>query len=208
MTFSYGDEKCAAEMLFSYGFIEEHVKYTSELTLDLTVPEDDPLKAAKEFVSETSTVKLYRANQSICWDSSFLWLICINEEDGLDFRVLQKVDGARELRIFWKNADLEDVKLLLEKLRVDPLYEIFQLRAICLLQERLRDQMHQLETKAKASEEYCKEAQIRQSHKLRTLEIELLNDGIRELEDQVSRLLTSLSLQPMTNSGHCLRTRK
>jgi hypothetical protein len=182
-------------MLFSYGFIEDHVDRTSELTLEMTVPEDDPLKTAKEFVSETSTIRLYRTNQSVFWDSNFLWLVCVNEEDGLEFRVLQEIDGTRELRIFLKDTDLENVTLLPEKIEADPLYEVFRLRAICLLQERIRAQMDQLklsETGAKSHQQQCIEAQIQQAHKLRSLEMQLLIDGDREFEEQVSRHLTPL----------------
>lgn len=51
VTISYGDAKSAAEMLFSYGFIEPEKTHTSAMTLTLSVPEDDPLKEAKELVS-------------------------------------------------------------------------------------------------------------------------------------------------------------
>ncbi|KAL8688660.1 MAG: hypothetical protein Q9224_004825, partial [Gallowayella concinna] len=47
VTITYGDEKGACEMLFSYGFIEDTMTSARELFLDLDIPDDDPLKVAK-----------------------------------------------------------------------------------------------------------------------------------------------------------------
>lgn len=41
-------------MLFSYGFIDGDLGYTSALTLGLTIAEDDLLKRAKEAVSSAA----------------------------------------------------------------------------------------------------------------------------------------------------------
>ena len=41
ITITYGDEKGACEMLFSYGFIESSMVSARELFLDLEIPDDD-----------------------------------------------------------------------------------------------------------------------------------------------------------------------
>ncbi|KAI4772218.1 SET domain-containing protein, partial [Aureobasidium sp. EXF-8845] len=41
ITITYGDDKGACEMLFSYGFIEEEMQSARELFLDLSIPGDD-----------------------------------------------------------------------------------------------------------------------------------------------------------------------
>jgi hypothetical protein len=43
ITITYGDDKGACEMLFSYGFIEDEMQSARELFLDLSIPGDDPL---------------------------------------------------------------------------------------------------------------------------------------------------------------------
>ena len=44
---TYGDEKGACEMLFSYGFLEDEMDTAETLFLSLSIPDDDVAKAAK-----------------------------------------------------------------------------------------------------------------------------------------------------------------
>ena len=81
VTITYGDEKGACEMLFSYGFIESTVTSARELFLDLDIPDDDPLKLAKETVATAAPgFRLFLHGDSTDWESDWVWLPCVNEE--------------------------------------------------------------------------------------------------------------------------------
>ena len=146
VTITYGDEKGACEMLFSYGFIEADMKSARELFLDLDIPDDDPLKLAKKAVAQSAPgFRLFLRDDSTDWESSFIWLLCVNEEDGLDFKVLQNNDGERELQASWKDEELADMANLVTLLKLEPLWDVFGLRAITTLQSRVEQQLLRLE---------------------------------------------------------------
>ncbi|KAJ9665329.1 hypothetical protein H2201_004621 [Coniosporium apollinis] len=141
ITITYGDEKGACEMVFSYGFIEDSMTSARELFLDLEIPDDDPLKRAKKFISTSAPgFRLFDKADGISWESDYVWLSCVNEEDGLDFRVLQTTDGNRELKAFWKEEELRGLTQLKDALEADPMWEVFRLRATALVQDRVEAQ--------------------------------------------------------------------
>ena len=147
VTITYGDDKGPCEMLFSYGFIEWPVTSARELFLDLTIPDDDPLKLAKKAVAHSAPgFRLFIHGDSTDWESSFVWLLCVNEEDGLDFKVLQNNDGERELQASWKDDEIIDISNLFTRLRLEPLWDVFELRAIATLQSRVEQQLLRLES--------------------------------------------------------------
>ena len=113
--------------------------------LDLDIPDDDPLRPAKIYVSTAAPgFRVYEKDSTLKWESDFIWLIVVNEEDGLDFRVRQTIDGEREIQSFWKEQELETSKLL-ELLQEDPMWEIFSLRAVVLLQGRVQTQIDSIQ---------------------------------------------------------------
>ena len=75
----------ACEMIFSYGFLEEHASSAREVFLGLSFPSDDPLKMAKiRFAEEAPGVRLYVDEADhIQWESTYIWWACVNHEDGL-----------------------------------------------------------------------------------------------------------------------------
>ena len=146
VTITYGDQKGACEMLFSYGFIESTTKSARELFLDLEIPLDDPLKLAKKAVAHSAPgFRLFVHGDSTDWESSFIWLLCVNEEDGLEFKLLQNVDGERELQASWKGEEIADMSNLVMLLKLEPLWDVFELRAISTLQSRVEQQLLRLE---------------------------------------------------------------
>lgn len=146
VTITYGDEKGACEMLFSYGFIEQTPESARELFLDLDIPDDDPLKLAKKAVAQSAPgFRLFLHGDSTDWESSFIWLLCVNEEDGLEFKLLQNTDGERELQASWKDKDITDMPDLVTLLKLEPLWDVFELRAIITLQSRVERQLLGLE---------------------------------------------------------------
>ena len=80
---------------------------SKELFLDLDIPNDDPLKPAKKAISEVAPgFRLCIQNESISWEGSFVWLICVNEEDGLEFKLLQDKCGETGLQASWKELEI------------------------------------------------------------------------------------------------------
>jgi hypothetical protein len=143
----YGDEKPASEMIFSYGFLEEERTDAKQMVLELDNPDDDPLKLAKQaFCKDPPGIRLSSAAASpeehpTSWDSPFAWWACVNEEDGLDFNVLQLNDGTKELKASWKGENVEDSNHLQRILQADPLWDIFQLRVVVVVLERVEAQL-------------------------------------------------------------------
>lgn len=146
VTISYGSSKHPAEMLFSYGFIDEELN-SRGLTLPIEPFLGDPLGKAKvaAFLGPP-VVRLYCGITGIQYNSPFLYLLCLNEEDGLEFGMFQENDGSTSsLRTFWQSIDVSDATDTFELLIEDhPLRDIFKLRAVSLLENRLQEQLYRL----------------------------------------------------------------
>ncbi|KAF9882186.1 set domain-containing protein [Colletotrichum karsti] len=195
MTISYGDAKSGAEMLFSYGFIDP-ASVADRITLPLAPLEDDPLGKAKLHIFEGApTVEFDRTNGVVGWKSPFAYFMCLNEEDGLDFRVLQDTGGSRELKVFWQEDDVTASTKDFEK-HIDghPIAQIFRLRVVTVLQDLVSGQLERLATgmslddlDASLSEGglICG-ACINAAATLREQETSLLEAAMKSLEDQVS----------------------
>jgi len=143
ITISYGESKSDAEMLFSYGFIDGR-STINVVVLTLEPFPDDPLgKAKRAAFCDAPTVKISRKQEFIEWESPFLYFMCLNEEDGLEFRILQETDGSRSpLRVFWQGTDVTEATTTFEALIGNhELQEVFRLRTVALLQDRIRQQI-------------------------------------------------------------------
>ena len=193
VTITYGDEKGACEMLFSYGFIESIVETARELFLDLDMPNDDPLKLAKKAVAQSAPgFRLFLHGDSTDWQSSFIWLLCVNEEDGLEFKVLQNNDGERELQASWKDEEITDMSTLVTLLKLEPLWDVFELRAITTLQTRVEQQLLRLEGSKNSVDELLIVGDIdndigKNAMRLRELEEILMLRAYGDFETKVSR---------------------
>lgn len=146
LTISYGESKSEAELLFSYGFIDQD-STTCQVVLSLEPMPDDPLGRAK--LAAFSDAPIVRIAKTVAgdieWESPFLALLCLNEEDGLDFKLLQKTDGSRDLRVFWQENDVTDKTTTFEALMDGhELKDVFKLRVVALLQDRIRQQIERL----------------------------------------------------------------
>lgn len=174
-------------MIFSYGFIEDSVTSAKVLFLDLNIPDDDPLRAAKLAVSTAAPgFRIFEKGDRTDWESDFVWLVCINEEDGLAFNFLQTNDGETELRSFWKDGELEDTSKLKELLQSEPLWDVYRLRAVFLLQTRVEAQLQALqETQFPERSNGIREMPWQLAGRLRKLERGLLEKAGEDLEDQV-----------------------
>jgi len=187
VTISYGEAKSAAEMLFSYGFIDPESTIES-LVLPLEPFEDDPLAKAKLVgFGEAPKLHVARDGGSVIWKSPFVHLMCVNEEDGLDFRVLQDTNGGRQLRVFWQGEDATDQTADFETLvKNHPLGVIFRLRAVTVIQERLQTQLDL----ARSYDSNDNLGEVRAeclgaAKLLRRIEIGILESGVEVLEKEV-----------------------
>lgn len=157
--------------------------------LNIDIPDDDPLRPAKIFVSTAAPgFRLFEKNGAIDWESDFIWLVIVNEEDGLDFKVRQTVDGKREIQSLWKDAELDDTSKLREYLHEDPLWDVYQLRATVLLQGRVDAQIALLRKVGNPP----RQATVRPypwslAERLRTLELNMLEKATDALEHQVRK---------------------
>lgn len=197
ITISYGETKSAAEMLFSYGFIDSN-SAARELTIPVDSVPDDPLGQAKlHAYGRPPTVKLSSADGNIQWESPFMHLLCLNEEDSLDFRVLQDQDGDRHLRVFWQDADVtEQADAFADLVQGHPLEQVFRLRAVALLEEIVASQLERIRLPLEGSESLsdgpahsssareCVEAAM----VLRAIETEILEAAVAALDVEVSQI--------------------
>ncbi|KAG8419649.1 hypothetical protein J3458_004502 [Metarhizium acridum] len=148
-TISYGDAKPASEMLFSYGFIDPN-NIVEKLTLRLDPFPDDPLAKAKlRTFNGGPTLTISRKDtegsqgaSSVVWRSPFVYLMVLNQEDGLSFQLLQDTAGDRQLRLFWQGEDVtdqaEDFETLIQGHDLCP---VFKLRAVTVLHEKVGEQL-------------------------------------------------------------------
>ena len=131
-------------MVFSYGFLDNDTNNARQIFLDLDFPHEGLGLAKRAFCKELPGVKLsVDPSNPECtdWDSSFVWWACVGEEDGLDFDILQMTDGERELRATWKGEDLGNPENFRDRLAADPLWDVFQLRAVVTILNRVETQL-------------------------------------------------------------------
>lgn len=192
ITISYGEAKSAAEMLFSYGFVEDH-SATNSLVLDLQHLSDGPLGKAKLAAFPGAPVaRLWVESEAVQWYSPFLFFVCLNEEDGLQFKVLQQSDGSQgSLRVLWQGHDVTDsTDKFQEHISQHPMEEIFNLRVVILLQNRIGQQierLHASEDISAALESDFGRDLWTAAAQLRRLETRLLEMAYDALDLQVSQ---------------------
>lgn len=193
ITISYGADKSAAELLFSYGFLEL-AENGGSLVLPFEANADDPLARAKLVAfGEPPTLHVsVDKDGAATWECPFAYLSCLNEEDGLEFRLLQDVEGNRELRVFWQEEeDVTDRSKDFEAvIRDHPIYALVRLRAVTLLQGCLEDEVQQLQSHAyydslssnPTVREHCRVA----AATLREIELGILQKAVEAMEREVS----------------------
>lgn len=208
---SYGDEKGASEMIFSYGFLETSVEDARQLFLPIDIPDGDPLKQAKKIISAKRTapgLSLAVEHGKTVWESNFIFWACVNEEDGLSIDMMQPNEGPVELKAAWKGeveigqvvpgtSSSSNVKELRTILSQDPLWDLFQLRAAVLVQQCLQSRLEMLggvmemafegvEHDADGSQTGVRSVVYEMIRKLRNGETVLLQRGLEDLANEVS----------------------
>jgi len=101
-------------MLLNYGFIDpaqiENAAKTLILPLDDTLlprnyrKKDDPLFEAKlQVFGSAPTLELRIDEKSIPrWTAPFLYLLCVNERDGVSFKAVEEAQGHKAWRMLWQ----------------------------------------------------------------------------------------------------------
>ena len=190
ITINYGQEKSAAEMLFSYGFIEPTSMTRNGLSLPLKLMDDDPLLKAKLHVFRRAPTLDIREDENGVpeWSAPFVHLMCLNEEDGLDFRILQQTDGSQDLRMYWQESDVTDVPGTFKDLvRGHELHKIFQLRSVSVVLEMVEEQLDRLNIQETGSSvpEVVRAEALYAATELRNIEADLLKRTLEVLNNEV-----------------------
>ncbi|OBS28914.1 hypothetical protein FPOA_02849 [Fusarium poae] len=195
VSISYG-EKNPAEMLFSYGFIDSE-STVEGLNLPVKVLPDDPLGKAKLHIfGRSPSLKLSRSDGQIDWQCPFAYLMCLNEEDGLEFKVLQGEDGGRELRLFWQEEDVtEQVGHFEDLIKNHALCQIFRLRVVSVLHEVVSDHLAELSSEISHDQleplrrdGLVRDGRLQAAEKLRAIEAGVLESAAVAMDKQRTHL--------------------
>ncbi|KAI1092628.1 SET domain-containing protein [Rostrohypoxylon terebratum] len=192
ITIDYGRDKSPAEMLFSYGFVDPG-SVARSIILPLEPLSDDPLATAKLHAFGTSPKLKVAQNENgtVYWTAPFAYLMCLNEEDGLQFKVLQETDGSRHLKMFWQDTDItNEPGAIVNHIRGHELYPIFELRVITILLTIFREKYEELtnnrdrdETSGLARKEIWEAVSC-----LKSIETDIFEKCIKLLDDEETRL--------------------
>ncbi|KAI0147025.1 hypothetical protein GGR57DRAFT_282001 [Xylariaceae sp. FL1272] len=198
ITIDYGADKSAGEMLFSYGFIDANAT-TKSVVLPVEAMDDDPLSKAKLHVfgsAPTLTITV-DASGVVQWSSPFIYLMCLNQEDGLTFQILQETDGSQHLRMFWQDRDVTDEAENTEKLiQGHELQQIFRLRAVTIILETVQQRLEMLTSHSveDMSSRTVRAEIFQAALHLRGVEQKLFEATLQVLDDERSRLVEDESV--------------
>ncbi|KAK5170381.1 uncharacterized protein LTR77_004968 [Saxophila tyrrhenica] len=198
ITITYGDEKGACEMLFSYGFLDDSMTSAESLFLSLNIADTDSQQTSKmKFADTAPGFKLIDTRDSeIDWTGDFIWLLCLSEDDGLRFELARTVDGDIEMEAFFHDRRLTGgAAELYSLLAKDELWELYRLRAITLLQQRVFDQLQVLfstqddmEATPHGDNSEVRDRPYELAMRLRALEFDLMNQAYESFEQQKDEL--------------------
>jgi hypothetical protein len=130
------------------------------------------------------------------WFSEYVYLMILNQEDGLDFAITQTTEGERGLQMLWHGIPVasEALGAFVEKtLREDEFWEVWLLRATVTVLQKVKEQVDILASvdveKGEGTDvrERCYDLAVR----LRELEGGLMMEAIEELEKESARLMES-----------------
>ena len=186
-------------MIFSYGFLESDRTEAKQVILEIEMPDDDPLAIAKKMICQEAPgirISTIEDSDKITWESPLIWWATVNEEDGLQISLAQTTDGERELEATWKGEKIRSSHHLQDVLAAEPLWDIFQLRAVILVLQRLETQLSLLHETAEIllnmsenpalSTDMFRPEVFSSISRLRIFEAVLLERAVEQLMTQVS----------------------
>jgi len=206
---SYGDSKSPLEILFSYGFLPDYTQSAGSILLVLPTPNNDPLGPPKAAIAQKEScapgIRVFQTDDGFEWASELLWLLIVNEEDGLEFKVVYGTGLRRELAMFWRDKEvtLRGLKEVLEK---DKLFDLLKLRASVIVLQQLDRQWKELDETsldfaASLTGEYDADL-LDAAKKLRQMEEDLLNSARESIEKQKAELVESPVVKQYFDSLH------
>jgi hypothetical protein len=217
VTISYGDAKGACEMIFSYGFLDSSMASAETLFLSLSPPSGNSLTAAKTAAADCAPgFKLIdRRDDMVDWTGDFIWMLCIDSNDGLHFELARTTDGDEEVHAFFNDVELTGGAAQLQTLlAATELWDVHKLRAVSILQARVFDQLQVLYGSQEAAEAAdhgdgtgISDQVYGLAMKLRQLEFELLDKAYEVFEQQVRGLDASIVFTGATASVRRASTR-
>ncbi|KAI5923070.1 hypothetical protein F4810DRAFT_701337 [Camillea tinctor] len=198
ITINYGQDKSAAEMLFSYGFIDTQVT-AKKLILPLEPMDDDPLGKAKLHVFGSTPILEIKDDEGVIqWSGPFVYLMCLNEEDGLDFKVLQETNGSRHLKMHWQGVDITGTPQTVQELiKGHDLQQVFQLRVVTIISDMVDQQLEKINSTNHPIDSIPGPVRAEVLHvasRLRLVESDLLERARHVLDDQKTKLFSDASV--------------
>ena len=143
---SYGDHKSPVEFILSYGFLPDAAEPC--VLIPLSLPDTDPLAPPKAAVSAVAGlapgIRIYSEDLLPKWESEAVWLLIVNEEDGLGFEVARGEDGQRQIIMTWKEKET-DVRDLKETLQKEEMWEVYLLRATVTILNKVDTKLEKLQ---------------------------------------------------------------
>jgi hypothetical protein len=194
---NYGSHKSTLEFIFTYGFLPHRTNADSEsILLSLPPPEDDPLLVPKVNIVSASdcipAIKISDHDGSIKWDSEVLFLMNLNEEDGLNFSV--SGESGTELHLVWK-GELIHLRDLRSRLEQDEMWDLFLLRAVVTILTQVEKQLLYLRAWKEDETEFFPKYSSERLHNVKRMAIDFqaIEEGI--LSRALSHLGAEVSLQ-------------
>lgn len=147
ITITYGDDKGACEMLFSYGFLDDSMETARTLFLQLNIPDNDPMKMGKAKIGDCAPgFKITETDGGeFDWTGDYVWLLCINEDDGLRFQYARIINGEEELQATLGDVEITDGAAQLHTLLTrSAMWDVYRLRAVAIMQQRVFVQLQEM----------------------------------------------------------------
>jgi hypothetical protein len=228
ITISYGSTKGAAEMVFSYGFIDQSLTDSGAMILGWTPPEDDQLRDAKmealQLEAGFRIFTLFPGDETVRWAGACIWAMTVNEEDGLKIQSVEdETTGEPKLQMFFKEELVRNELHLEDLLQNDRAELVFQARAYGYVFLRLQEEIERRQALAEEKEllqeltlnslrvdespQSLKRLELAQ--RLWALENELLQRAYQQFlarltslmsEEDVQRYNNGIPLEPLTAS--------
>ncbi|KAI5820513.1 hypothetical protein BZA77DRAFT_336437 [Pyronema omphalodes] len=203
VTINYAGEegKSAAEMAFSYGFLPK-MDTAGGISLPVKPQMGDPLMRVKLMVWQGARdIRIKEEGDEVSWEAPLVYLVNLNEEDGLQFEVLQTTEGERTIQVLFREKEIEDLGKLEEVLKETEMWEIHQLRAVVMVKEEIEEQLSRIRDDPEMyhDDEGEEDVEGRPQElsvitRLRELEEALLAKAVAKMEKQQEELMSRPSV--------------
>jgi hypothetical protein len=207
ITISYGKDKPAAEMLFNYGFIDSSsAVQTLVLPLDEMLDDaanGDPLLEAKLRVFNAAPMLELKIDEKgkARWSAPFLQLLCLHEQDGLDFR-MEEWQGQQSQRMLWRGKDITGVVSMFDVfINAQDVRDVVQFRAVSVLLGVIEKQLDRIRDKPQPSESGVRQEVLQAVLQLRSIETDILERCLLAFGEERDGLLQDESVVAYTNKS-------